>query len=291
MPSIKDYNRKLASLRNTSKITKTMKMVSASKLRKAQESQRKARDFAHEVNQLIHRIAGNVDSSMHPLLEQREQTRKVLLVVFTSDKGLCGGFNNNLIRGVERYLAAHAEDGVAYELAFCGRRGHMHFASRAKVFKRFDLVSATPRPLDASKISKTLEEKFLGGEYDKVLLYCNQFISPLSQVPRVQQLLPLETPDLPDEPLENAPPAADIIAEPGMVDLLQFLVPRLVTFKVFYALLENAAGEHGARMTAMDNATSNAKKLISETLLKRNRARQAAITTELIEIISGAEAL
>jgi F-type H+-transporting ATPase subunit gamma len=192
---------------------------------------------------------------------------------------------------VERFLAEHANDGVAYELAFCGRRGHMHFVTRATVLRRFDLQSATPRAIDASKISHDLEELFLNGSYDKVLLACNQFISPLAQVPKLQQLLPLETPDLPNEVLERAAPSEDILAEPDMHELLRFLVPRLVTFKVFYSLLENAAGEHGARMTAMDNATTNAAKLIKSTTLKRNRARQAAITTELIEIISGAEAL
>jgi F-type H+-transporting ATPase subunit gamma len=167
----------------------------------------------------------------------------------------------------------------------------MHFVTRAKVFKRFDLISASPHTVDASKITRRLEEAFLSGRFDKILLACNQFVSPLAQTPKMQQLLPLETPDLPTEALDHAPPSSDIIAEPGMVDLLKFLVPRLVTFKVFYSLLENAAGEHGARMTAMDNATTNAKNLIEQNVLLRNRARQAAITTELIEIISGAEAL
>lgn len=292
MPSIKEYNTKITSLKNTSKITKTMKMVSASKLRKAQESQRNAQAFAQEVNQLIHRIAGAVDESLHPLLEQREEIRSVLLVVFTSDKGLCGGFNNNLIRSVERFLAERQEDGIRYELAFCGRRGFLHFQKRAKVYKKFDLVSATPTTHDASKVTKRLEKAFLSGEFDQVLLFCNEFVSPLAQIPRIHQLLPLEpAADLPDVETTSLEGDVDLITEPGIRELLGFLVPRLVTFKVFYSLLENAAGEHGARMTAMDNATTNAKNLIEENTLLRNRARQAAITTELIEIISGAEAL
>ncbi len=292
MPSIKDYNRKIASLKNTSKITKTMKMVSASKLRKAQESQRKAKDFAHEVNQLIHRIGGHVESGMHPLLEVREEVKRVLLVVFTSDKGLCGGFNNNLIRYLENYLEERKDDGIEYELAFIGRRGYHHFSSRATVFKFFDdIPSATPHARDATRIRIRLEQAFLEEGFDQVKVICNEFLSPLSQTPKLHHLLPLEPPDLPDEPLEHAAPAEDILAEPEMSTLLEFLVPRLVTFKLFYSLVENAAGEHGARMTAMDNATTNALKLIDENTLLRNRARQAAITTELIEIISGAEAL
>jgi len=292
MPSIKDYNRKIGSLRNTRKITKTMKMVSASKLRRAQEAQRKAQDFANEVNQLIHRIGGAVEPDMHPLLEQRDEIKKVLLVIYSSDKGLCGGFNNNLIRFVENYLEERKEDGIEYELAFAGRRGFMHFEKRETLWQQFDLNSATPSAHDASHMTRRLEHAFLEGEFDKVLLICNRFISPLSQKPEIRDLLPLEPAvDLPDEDVEQVSADSDILAEPEMGELLSFLVPRLVTFKVFYALLENAAGEHGARMTAMDNATTNAQNMIDETLLLRNRARQAAITTELIEIISGAEAL
>ncbi len=292
MPSIKDYNTKLTSLKNTSKITKTMKMVSASKLRRAQDAQRKAKDFAREVNRLIHRIAENVEPGMHPLLETRAEVKKVLLVVFSSDKGLCGGFNNNLIRFAERYLEERKGDGIEYQLAFCGRRGYLHFLKRGTVYKRFDLVSADPKARDASHITDRLEKAFLSGEFDRIQLVVNEFVNPLVQKPKLQQLLPLEVGELAsDAEVEPVAANVDLITEPAMVDLLKFLVPRLVTFKIFYSLLENAAGEHGARMTAMDNATTNAAKLIKATTLKRNRARQAAITTELIEIISGAEAL
>jgi F-type H+-transporting ATPase subunit gamma len=160
------------------------------------------------------------------------------------------------------------------------------------VYKFFDeITSAGPDAMDASRITRRLERAFLKEGFDKVQLLCNEFVSPLSQRPVLHHLLPLEPVDMPDEELEAAPANEDILAEPEMSHLLEFLVPRLVTFKVFYALLENAAGEHGARMTAMDNATTNAMNLIDENTLLRNRARQAAITTELIEIISGAEAL
>jgi F-type H+-transporting ATPase subunit gamma len=229
---------------------------------------------------------------MHPLLESKQDVKRVLLVLFTSDKGLCGGFNNNIIRYAEQYLEERKEDGVSYELAFIGKRGFNHFQSRATVYKFYDdIPSASPHARDASRVTRHLETAFLKEGFDEVKLLCNEFISPLSQIPRLHHLLPLEPTDLPDEELENATPDEDILAEPEMSELLGFLVPRLVTFKIYYALLENTAGEHGARMTAMDNATTNASKLIDENTLLRNRARQAAITTELIEIISGAEAL
>jgi len=292
MPSIKDYNRKISSLKNTSKITKTMKMVSASKLRKAQESQRQAKDFATEVNQLIQRIGGQVDSDMHPLLQTSEEVKKVLVVMFTSDKGLCGGFNNNLIRHGEKMLEAHKDDGIDYQFAFIGKRGHAHFKKRVKVWKFFDdIASASPHSKDAARITRRLEKAFLEEGFDQVIMLCNEFGSPLVQTPEIRSLLPLETSDLSSEDQGGARTDSDILAEPEMGQLLSFLVPRLVTFKVFYALLENTAGEHGARMTAMDNATTNAMNLIEENTLLRNRARQASITTELIEIISGAEAL
>ena len=291
MPSIKEYNRKITSLKNTTKITKTMKMVSASKLRRAQDAQRRAKHFAHEVNRMVHRIAESVEANLHPLLQERAEVKKVLLVVFSSDKGLCGGFNNNLIRYVERYLAERREAGVEVELAFCGKRGFLHFQKRAKVFHQFKDVTAAPDARTATRITERLEKAFLSGEFDEVHLVVNEFISPLAQTPTMHQLLPLEAVEFEEGVEESASVEEDLIAEPEMRELLKFLVPRLVVFKVFYAFLENSAGEHGARMTAMDNATANAQNLIHQNTLLRNRARQAAITTELIEIISGAEAL
>jgi len=292
MASIKEYNRKLSSLKNTVKITKTMKMVSASKLRRAQEAEGRAKDYAHQVNNLIYRIAGSVDQTMHPLLTPRDEVQKVLLLVFSSDKGLCGGFNNNLIKAVQKKREALQAAGKQVSLAFCGRRGHLYFAERADVFKNYPDVTAAPHSRDASMIADDMVDAFTTGHVDEVHMVYNHFVSPLSQVPQIDQLIPLPMVTLADhdDPIETIQ-EDDFIAEPALPKLLVTLIPMLVVFKVFYALLENAAGEHGARMTAMDNATTNANKMIDEYTLLRNRARQAAITTELIEIISGAEAL
>lgn len=291
MASIKEYNRKLSSLKNTVKITKTMKMVSASKLRRAQDAENKAKAYAHEVNNLIYRVAGSVEQEMHPLLMPRETADKILLLVFSSDKGLCGGFNNTLIKYVEGKLEELKAAGKKVSLAFCGRRGHLHFADRVDVFKDYPGVTASPNSRDATEIADELSEAFTGGEFDEVHMIYNHFVSPLSQVPQMDQLVPLPMSTLEDHDQVEEIQADDFIAEPPLETLLTRLIPMLVVFKVFYALLENAAGEHGARMTAMDNATTNANKMIDENTLLRNRARQAAITTELIEIISGAEAL
>jgi F-type H+-transporting ATPase subunit gamma len=287
MPSIKEYDVKLKSLKNTQKMTKTMKMVSASKLRRAQEAQRNAMDYAARVEGLIARLAASVESAAHPLLEQRVPKR-ALILLYTSDRGLCAGFNNNLIKFVGRWLAQNADkypDGV--ELSFCGRRGFSHFKSRATVAKNYEDTTKAPDFLEARKIGQQIREKFEGGYYDEVYLAYNIFHSPLSQEPTLNKLLPVEANVLEGGEKVNA----DYIFEPAQEEMLKTVLPRAVYFKIFNAFLENSAGEHGARMTAMDNATNNADDLIKTYTLRRNRARQAAITTELTEIVAGAEAL
>jgi len=291
MPSIKEYNRKLASLKNTVKITKTMKMVSASKLRRAQDNQKHASDYAAEVNELIYRVSGGIEQGSHPLMTPRVNPKKQLIVLFTSDKGLCGGFNNNLLRFLERHVAAQTEKGIEVSLLCCGRRGNTHFKRRGDVRHYFEeQQSASPTPENSIEVANMACEGFQGGEFDEVILAYNHFISPLSQKPTLESLLPMTGSDF-APPADAAALSTEFIAEPSVSKLIDVLIPKLVNFKIFYAMLENAAGEHGARMTAMDNATTNANNLTDTYKLKRNRARQAAITTELIEIISGAEAL
>jgi F-type H+-transporting ATPase subunit gamma len=296
MPSIKEYNRKIASLKNTSKITRTMKMVSSSKLRRAQEAQKNAKEYAREVNLLIRGIASGTDSSLHPLLQSSAAPGgakpTLLMIVLASDKGLCGGFNNNLIRYAQAQVLAAEKEGYAVQIATCGRRAYMAFKDSGKLWKNFEGVTYKPDPRDARAISDEVCGQFIAGRFQEVRLVYSQFLSALAQKPGQHGLLPLSIQDLATAASDAQPaPSTDLITEPGIHELLDRLVPRLVVFKMFFALLENAAGEHGARMTAMDNATRNAKDMIDNYTLLRNRARQAAITTELIEIISGAEAL
>ncbi|MFO1490094.1 MAG: ATP synthase F1 subunit gamma [Kiritimatiellia bacterium] len=289
MASIKEFNRKIASLKNTRKITRTMKMVSASKLRRAQEAQRNARQYAREVNLLVHRLAGGMTDCLHPLMEARPVVKRILLVVFTSDKGLCGGFNNNLLRFVAARAREFEAQGIEVHYACCGKRAYNALRDRPGTDHYFENVTARPDPRDARVIADTLGRDFLAGRYDQVLLANNVFVSALSQLPSLQPMLPLRAAKFP--PGTVVPVAEGFIAEPPVGELLATLVPRILVFKILHSLLENNAGEHAARMTAMDNATANAGQLIDSYTLRRNRARQAAITTELIEIVSGAEAL
>jgi len=288
MPSIKEYDRKLHSLKNTRKMTKTMQMVSASKLRKAQEAQRNMMEYANELRELISRLAASVDAAAHPLLTPRTPVRRVLNLVFTSDKGLCGAFNNNMIKHVDRWLKESREAFEDVRLSFCARRGYAHFRKRVEVEEYYEGATAQPTFATAHYVAGELTRAFLEGECDEVYLTYNVFKSALSQSPTVRKLLPIE----PEEVLGHGPAfAPEYLFEPEIEQLLTLLLPRTVSFKVYFAFLENAAGEHGARMTAMDSATTNADNLIEDYTLMRNRARQAAITTELTEIVSGAEAL
>ncbi|MCH2175951.1 MAG: ATP synthase F1 subunit gamma [Lentisphaeria bacterium] len=296
MASLQEYNKKLRSFKNTLKITKTMKMVSASKLRKAQQNQLGTKAYADKIRELIVRLAGSVDENAHPLLRKNEDAKKALVLVFTSDKGLCGGFNNYAIKYVEKWLAAEGASYDQVDLGCCGRRGFNYFNARYENVKEFEDVTRNPSVAAAKSIADGAMEQFLSGAYDEVFVAYNEFHSPLSQTPTIKKLLPVD----PVSNREEAEKAAseeekaddtEYIFEPSKSDLLEILFPQVVEFSVFSTLLENSAGEHGARMTAMDNATNNSKSLIESYTLLRNRARQAAITTELTEIISGAEAL
>jgi F-type H+-transporting ATPase subunit gamma len=286
MPSIKEYTDKLKSLKNTQKMTKTMKMVSASKLRRAQDAQKDASVYAERLTAMIARLAASVPDSAHALLEGRP-VKKVLLVAFSSDRGLCGGFNNNLIKMITRYVEEQRSEYEQVDLMTAGRRVNAWFRNRENVVKDWEDSTAKPDFSIARAIADDVAERFLSGEYDEIRLVYNKFHSPLAQTPMVTKLLPVDASVL--EGGEAVP--SDYIYEPALNTMLEELLPRAVSFRVFNAFLENSAGEHGARMTAMDNATNNASDLIREYTLRRNRARQAAITTELTEIVAGAEAL
>lgn len=288
MPSLKEFDTKLASLKNTQKMTKTMKMVSASKLRRAQDAQRHAVLYEQHLKELIGRLAASVEAVAHPLLTPRSSVKNVLMLVITSDRGLCGGFNNNLVKQVYNWVR---EKETAFEnvyLSCCGRRGFMYFRTKVDVRTHYEEVTAKPDFVEAGKISTELAELFVNGEVDEVYMAYNLFKNALRQTPTIAKLLPIEPGEI--ERQEKGI-ALNYILEPAEPELLARLLPKSVNYKIYHALIENSAGEHGARMTAMDNATNNADSMIDIFTLKRNRARQAAITTELIEIVAGAEAL
>ncbi len=288
MPSLKEYKAKLASLANTRKMTKTMKMVAASKLYRTMDAQRKALHYAEKLQDLLGRLAASVDHRAHPLLQKRTGAKKSLVLLVSSDKGMCGGFNNNLIKHVSRWMLMPQQLEREFTFSFAGRRGWLFFRNRVAVGRLYEGVTQRPTPSDALRIGNDLQRAFISGEIDEVFIAYNHFNNPLSQRPVIRKLLPIE----PHAITVGARGIhEDFILEPRSAELLRALLPKIVDFEIYFALLENAAGENGARMTAMDNATNNASKMIRTYTLLRNRARQASITKELIEIVSGAEAL
>ncbi|HTP52332.1 MAG TPA: ATP synthase F1 subunit gamma [Anaeromyxobacteraceae bacterium] len=289
MPSLRDIRRRIGSVKSTQQITKAMKMVAAAKLRRAQEAITRARPYAVLLEQTLSRVASRAraeEAAAHPLLSPRP-ARVAELVVITSDRGLAGGFNSNVVRRAQRFLV---ENAGTYERVFVstiGRKGRDSLkARRVAMRKDFTGVHARLSYEKAHEIAAEYAERYLAGEVDAVFLLFNEFKSAISQTVRLKQFLPVET-----APVSEAGASADFLYEPARAELLADLVPRHLDVQVWRALLDSAASEHGARMTAMEAATKNAAEMIAALSLQYNRARQAYITKELMEIVSGAEAL
>lgn len=287
MANLKELNLKIVSLKNTQKMTKTMKLVAASKMRRAQQAQQNAHDYSVRLEHLLAGVAASPDEDPHPLLVPRNPPRKALVLFVTSDRGLCAGFNNNLCRYAMRWLAANGTSYEQVSMSFCGRRGQAFFRSRVKVAAYYEGSTDRPNFDIATRIADELMEAYTSGAFDVVFLCYNRFKSALAQTPSMEQLLPIAH----KQGEGQKKTATSYMFEPGEAELLVRLLPNAVRFQVFHALLENAAGEHAARMTAMDSATRNAGDMIKRYTLKRNRERQAGITKELIEIVTGAESL
>jgi F-type H+-transporting ATPase subunit gamma len=286
MATLKAIRKRISSVRNTQQITKAMKMVSAAKLRRAQDAAIAARPYAEKMTELLANVATRVSSTAHPLLEGREE-KKILLVLFTSDRGLCGGYNANLIRAAEAFIRKISGD-TEIELALVGRKGADYFRRRrAAIADRYTGILATPADELAAEIGHKLIARFTNRETDAVYILYSRFRSALSQVPTLEKILPIALAESGDV----AEQATEYLYEPGVEQLLASLLPRITDVAIQRALLEAIASEHGARMTAMDSATSNASKMIGSLTLQMNRARQASITRELMEIIGTAEAL
>jgi len=297
MIGIKEYNKKIVSLKNTGKMTKTMKMVSASKFKKAHKAQISAEVYVQKLTKLMENLSASLPTN-HPLLKTKRVVTRTLIVVFTSDKGLCGGFNNNLIRKTRHWITENSYKYTTIDMSFCGRRGWMSFRRTAEVNTYYENITIKPDFTEALELAKDITDSFLKDQYEEIYLAYNRFDGPLSQTPVIEKILPLDPsvftkadPAHEITPKKKGPKSQDYTYEPEEKEIFAFLMPKFLNFKIFYTLLENAAGEHGARMSAMDKAAQNTVDLIERYTLLRNRARQAAITTELTEIISGAEAL
>ncbi len=288
MANLRAIRKRIGSVRSTQQITKAMKMVSAAKLKRAQDAIVAARPYAAKMREVVRALAGKAGPGGHPLLAAREVRRLALLVV-TSDRGLCGGFNSNLLRATNRYLAEHRGRYEEIVLFVVGRKARDFFRRRGVPMRKEYLgVLGSLSYVHAEQLSHDLTDGFLGEEFDEVVVVFNEFRSPLSQVARFDRLFPVG--------LEGGEEAGDgsgvdYLYEPPRAEILATLLPKYVETQIFRVLLESVAGEHGARMTAMDSATNNATEMISSLTLHMNRARQAAITKELMEIIGGAEAL
>ncbi|HEX9880429.1 MAG TPA: ATP synthase F1 subunit gamma [Candidatus Binatia bacterium] len=285
MATLKAIRKRITSVRNTQQITRAMKMVAAAKLRRAQETVTRARPYADKMSDMLRNLSSRVAPESHPLLKARAE-KQVDLLLLTSDRGLCGGYNAYLIRAAEAFTRERAGQ-VKVRLIIAGRKGSDHFRRRgADIAERYlNLSTMMPGDLAAELAEKTIE-RFLNEESDGTYLLYSRFQSALSQVPTVEKLLPVAAGQGPEEER-----GIEYLLEPGVEALLSSLLPKVVEVAVFRALLEAAASEHGARMTAMDAATTNASEMISHLTLQMNRARQAAITTELMEVVSTAEAL
>ncbi|MGH7775084.1 MAG: ATP synthase F1 subunit gamma [Candidatus Binatia bacterium] len=284
MATLKAIRKRIGSIRNTQQITKAMKMVSAAKLRRAQEAVLQARPYAEKMAALLKNLSGLVSAEAHPLLIEREEKRVVLLLL-TADRGLCGGYNANLIRAAEGFLRSHGE-GKQIHLAIVGRKGVDYFhRGKVEIADRYLNVWNKPPQELATELAEKATSRFLQEEADGVYVLYSRFRSALSQVPTIERLIPVTAAG------EGEGQPTEYLFEPGVEALLSSLLPKVVEVGIYRALLEASASEHGARMTAMDSATTNAAEMISSLTLQMNRARQASITKELMEVVSTAEAL
>jgi F-type H+-transporting ATPase subunit gamma len=286
MASLRDIRKRIRSVRNTQQITKAMKMVAAAKLRKAQDAILSARPYAQMLDQIISEVVARTEVD-HPLLIARTP-KKVEVVVITSDRGLAGGFNSNVLRRAARFIYDNQSTYGQLEISTIGRKGHDFFRRRRIAVRRdFAGLYSQMDYRAAADIASDFAARFISADVDAVFLLYNEFISAISQRITLVPLLPMRPPERP----AGAIAPVDFKYEPDRATVLDKLVPQALAIKFYRALLESVASEHGARMSAMEKATKNASEMIDRLTLFYNRTRQAVITKELMEIVSGAEAL
>ncbi len=287
MPSLRDIKRRIGSVRKTQQITRAMRMVAAAKLRRAQQRIQAARPYAERMHATLGQVALR-QRAEHPLLAARQPVRRLEVVIITSDRGLCGAFNASVIKTAERALVQRQPALESLTLVLVGRKGRDYFRrQRADQIREARVGLGEVEYGHAAELAAGLAARYVEGAIDEALLVYSQFRSALAQQPVVEQALPVA----PAEPPVGEGTPVPYAVEPDEQRLLQVLVPKALEIEIFRALLENQAGEHAARMTAMESATRNTEELVDRLTLQYNRARQAAITKELVEIIGGAEAL
>ncbi len=291
MASLDDLKKRIASVKSTQKITKAMKMVAAAKLKRAQDSAEKGRPYSEKMNNIILNLSEGIsDKENAPkLLSGTGKDQIHLCVVMTSDRGLCGGFNSNIIKKAKSYFSRLSSEGKELKIITVGSKGNdqLKRVFGDKIIENISFKnSKNANFFDAEKVSKIIIEKFQKEEFDICTIFFNQFKNVITQIPQAQQIIPLKT-DIDDK--EKSEDNYEF--EPDEDEILINLLPKNISTQIFKAMLENSASEQGARMSAMDNATRNAGEMVDKLTIEYNRSRQAAITKELIEIISGAESL
>tara|TARA_B100000963_G_scaffold272085_1_gene240285 strand:- start:4668 stop:5543 length:876 start_codon:yes stop_codon:yes gene_type:complete len=291
MASLDDLKKRITSVKSTQKITKAMKMVAAAKLKRAQESAEKGRPYSEKMNNVILNLSNGIsDKETAPKLLSGTGKDKIhLCVVMTSDRGLCGGFNSNIIKKVKIYFGEILKEGKELKIITVGSKGNDQLKRQYgnKIIENISFKnSKNANYFDAEKVGRIIIEKFEEEEFDICTIFYNQFKNVITQIPQAQRIIPLNTESANDNKLEDS-----YEFEPDEDEILKNLLPKNISTQIFKAMLENSASEQGARMSAMDNATRNAGEMVDKLTIQYNRSRQAAITKELIEIISGAESL
>ncbi len=291
MASLDDLKKRIASVKSTQKITKAMKMVAAAKLRRAQESAEKGRPYSEKMNNVILNLSSGIsDKENAPKLLSGTGNDKIYLcVVMTSDRGLCGGFNSNIIKKAKSYFSKILSEGKELKIITVGSKGNDQLKRMYgdKIIENISFKeSKNANYFDADKIGKIVIDKFESSEFDICTIFYNQFKNVITQIPQAQQIIPLNSEDSEENTSEES-----YEFEPDEDEILSNLLPKNISTQIFKAMLENSASEQGSRMSAMDNATRNAGEMVDKLTIQYNRSRQAAITKELIEIISGAESL
>jgi F-type H+-transporting ATPase subunit gamma len=287
VPSLKAIRKRIGSVKNTRKITRAMKLVAAAKLRRAQENIIAARPYALALTSVVSELAEVAGTDAHPLFDERKGKRTAI-VAFTSDRGLAGAFNANVVKKIEAFVANELPADSEVSLRIIGRKANQYFSRRNANITSFDPAPTSANALQiAGETANRIVDDFLAKKVDRVFVVFNEFKSAISQSVVIKQVLPVQ----PDKAAGGARSTVDYTYEPGKEELLARLVPLYVQIGLYRAALESIAGEFGARMSAMESATKNAGEMIAKLTLQYNRARQASITKELLEIIGGAEAL
>jgi F-type H+-transporting ATPase subunit gamma len=290
MPTLAVIRKRIKTVTNTAKITKAMKMIAAVKLRKMQQQAVNARAYSRKIEEMVHEITAQIDTTMHPLMRRPEKIKKSLIILATSDRGLCGGFNSNIIRLLSQEILESKKENRELDFVTTGRKGR-DFLRRYNLHIKLDLSGASGSPdySNVMDIANAVMKDFSDENYDEVKFIYNKFVSILTQKATMENLLPIGRAGMSEQ--NDGSSDVKVIYEPSLAEILSSLLPRMIQSRIYHTLLESAASEHAARMTAMDASTNNAKEMTDYLTLVMNRARQSTITKELMDIVNGAEAM